>query len=177
MISLLLVSLLSFASCHDFIFGVATSAMQIEGAWLENNRSMAVWDNLAHSEFVEDNTTADVAADSYHLYDQDIALMKEYGIKHYRMSIPWTRVMPRGVAGSPVDRGAVEYYRKQLTMLEDQGIVAYANIFHNDIPAILAINGTGKYNDEFPDHFAYYAEVCFKEFVDLVPYWFTFDEP
>eukprot|EP00826_Nyctotherus_ovalis_P060638 TRINITY_DN852_c0_g3_i1.p1 TRINITY_DN852_c0_g3~~TRINITY_DN852_c0_g3_i1.p1 ORF type:complete len:499 (+),score=82.86 TRINITY_DN852_c0_g3_i1:47-1498(+) len=175
--SILITSFLPFCLCGEFIFGIATSAMQIEGAWLENNRTMTIWDNLAHSGFVKDNTNADVAADSYHRFDRDIALMKEYGIKHYRMSIPWTRIMPRGVAGSPVNYREVMYYRNLLKILKDQRITAYVNLFHNDIPAILAINGTGKYDVEFPDHFAYYADVCFREFGDLVPFWFTFDEP
>jgi len=176
MLSLIFI-FLPFCFCEEFIFGIATSPMQIEGAWLENNRTMTIWDNLAHSGFVKDGTNADVAADSYHRFDQDIALMKEYGIKHYRTGIPWTRIIPRGVKGSPVNYKEVTYYRNVLNMITSQGIIPYVNLFHNDIPAILAINGTGKYDDEFPDNFAYYADVCFREFGDLVPYWFTFDEP
>ena len=169
--------LLSYIQCLDFDFGLAISATQIEGGWLEDNKTFTVWDNLAHSGYVFDGTTPEIVDDSYHKYHQDISLLKEYGIKHYRISIPWTRVMPRAVAGSPVNMKAVAYYRKQLQELKDAGIVAYVNIFHNDLPAILVINGTGISDPEFPDHFAYYANVCFENFGDLVPYWFSFDEP
>jgi len=170
--------LISCVFSKKFEFGIATSAMQIEGAWLEDGRTPTVWDNYAHTKgIVQDGTTADIAADSYHKYAEDIALMKEAGIKHYRMSIQWTRVLPGGVAGSPINFKAVEHYRKFLTMLKENDIIAYANIYHNDIPAILAINGTGKADPEFPIHYANYAEICFKYFGDLVPIWFTFDEP
>ncbi len=160
----------------DFTFGVATSGYQIEGAWLED-KSLSVWDNFAHSGMIADNSTGDVAADSYHRYAEDIALMKEYGIKHYRTHIPWCRVVPRAIAGSPVNMKAVEHYRAELMAYKEAGITVYVNLFHENFPAFLSIYGEGKADDEFPKHFAYYADVCFKYFGDLVPYWFTFDEP
>eukprot|EP00826_Nyctotherus_ovalis_P038608 TRINITY_DN3627_c0_g3_i2.p1 TRINITY_DN3627_c0_g3~~TRINITY_DN3627_c0_g3_i2.p1 ORF type:complete len:462 (+),score=118.56 TRINITY_DN3627_c0_g3_i2:1188-2573(+) len=170
--------LLILNAVRSIDFGVATSAAQIEGGWLEDHKSMTVWDNLGHTlGYVRDRTNADVTDDSYHRYHEDLALMKEYNIKHYRLSIPWTRVVPRAVAGSPVNYRAVEYYRKLLLAMKEQGIVAYINLFHNDLPAILVINGTGLSDREFPDHFAYYADVCFENLGDLVQFWFTFDEP
>jgi len=175
---ILLYILLILGLTKGFDFGLATSATQVEGGWLEDNKAMTVWDNLGHTlGYVRDHTNADIADDSYHRYHEDFAIMKEYGIKHYRLSIPWTRIIPRAVAGSPVNYKAVEYYRRLLKTMKEQGLVPYVNIFHNDLPAILVINGTGLSDPEFPDHFAYYANVCFENFGDLVPYWFTFDEP
>ncbi len=167
------------AAAHtEFTFGVATSAYQIEGAWLEDNKSMSIWDNFAHTTgMIEDNTTGDIAADSYHKYAEDIALMKEYGIRHYRTHIPWPRVVPRGTAGSEVNMKAVEHYRAELKAYKEAGITVYVNLFHRDLPSYLSISGDGKADSEFHLDFAYYADVCFRYFGDLVPYWFTFDEP
>jgi len=161
-----------------FSFGASTSALQIEGAWLTDGKSLTVWDNLARVlGYVADGTSTNTTCNSYYMYDQDIALMKEYGIKHYRLSIQWTRVMPYAKAGSQINQKAVTYYRKVLTMLKEAGITAYVNLYHNDMPAALLIGNYGKMDEEFPKHFGYYADQCFKLFGDLVPYWFTFDEP
>ena len=161
-----------------FSFGAATSALQTEGAWLTDGKAMTVWDNLAHIlGFTADGTTTETTCNSYNMFDQDIAIMKEYGIKHYRMSIQWARVMPYAKAGTKINQKAVTYYRRMLTALKDAGIEAYANLFHNDAPATLCFGGYDLMDVDFPKHYAYYADKCFELFGDLVNYWFTFDEP
>eukprot|EP00826_Nyctotherus_ovalis_P065091 TRINITY_DN955_c0_g1_i12.p1 TRINITY_DN955_c0_g1~~TRINITY_DN955_c0_g1_i12.p1 ORF type:complete len:408 (+),score=128.74 TRINITY_DN955_c0_g1_i12:173-1396(+) len=163
---------------RNFSFGAATSALQIEGAWLADNRTLAVWDNLARvKRYVKDHSNTEHTCNSYYMYHQDIALMKEYGIKHYRMSIQWSRVLPLARNGTNVNMKAVEYYRGVLTALREAGIEPYVNLYHNDMPAVLFVEGNGRMDPEFPMHFRYYADVCFQYFGELVKYWFTFDEP
>jgi len=159
--------------------GVATSAFQTEGAWLDDDKGFTIWDVNDHVlGLIIDNSTADIASDSYHLFEEDIALMKEYGVKHYRMSVAWSRILPRGEAGSPVNMKAIKHYRKMLRELKEAGIVAYVNLHHNDLPSNLRINSYyGALDREFIEHFTYYADIAFQYLGDLVPYWFTFDEP
>jgi len=161
-----------------FSFGAATSALQIEGAWLVNNRSLTVWDNLARVKgYVRDGATTEHTCNSYYMYDQDISMMKEYGIKHYRLSVQWTRILPLARDGTEPNKEAIKYYRAVLKTLREAGIEPYVNLYHNDMPAALFVEEDGRMDDEFPKHFAYYADICFKEFGDLVKWWFTFDEP
>ncbi len=161
-----------------FRFGASTAAFQVEGAWLQDGKSPSFWDNLAHlPNLTADGRAPDVGADTYNRYMEDIELMKSAGIKHYRMSIAWTRIVPRGKAGSQVNKKAVEHYRKMLQAYLDAGITPYVTLFHGDLPMILFLHGYGYLDPYFVDDFKYYADVCFQQFGDLVKYWFTFNEP
>ena len=82
----------------DFVWGTATSSYQIEGAWNEDGRGLSVWDVFCHQPGnIQCCHTGDVACDHYHRYKEDVALMKEMGIKAYRFSISWTRIFPNGI--------------------------------------------------------------------------------
>ncbi len=174
---LLLAVPLSYGLPQDFGFGSSTAAYQIEGGWLEDGKSMHEWDNLGHANFSEDGTNGDIAADSYHLYHQDVALMKEYGIKHFRMSVSWARIVPTGRAGTAVNMKGIEHYRKVFVALLEAGITPYVTLYHWDIPSYLLIVGDGYADPDFPEDFEYFADVCFRYFGDLVKHWFTFNEP
>ena len=81
----------------DFAWGTATAAYQIEGAWNEDGRGESVWDVFTHQQGkIMNNDTGDVACDHYHKFKDDVALMKEFGIKAYRFSISWSRIFPKG---------------------------------------------------------------------------------
>jgi len=178
---ILILLLIVLGTCKfpkKFEFGVSTAAFQIEGAWLADNKSLSIWDNLAHSGLVVANSTdPDIGDDSYNKYLEDIALMKDYGIKNYRMSIAWTRIVPNGTNGSRVNQKGIDHYKKLFRDLTRAGITPYVTLYHNDMPAYLYIQGTGYTDPDFIEDFKYYADVCFKEFGDLVKYWFTFNEP
>ena len=177
MFFLLTVSPVSSEFPPDFIWGVATAALQIEGAWLEDGKAPSVWDNLAHFPgFTADGSAPEIGPDSYHLYPEDIRIMKEYKITHYRLSLSWPRIIPQGKKGKPINQKAIQHYRKMLQMLLDNGITPYVTLYHWDLPIALAIRGKGIADDHFVENFLYYADTCFKEFGDLVQNWMTFNE-
>ena len=92
-----------------FIWGAATSAYQVEGAWREHGKGESIWDRLAHTPgAIVDGTTGDVACDQYHRYPEDVAIMRELGLGAYRFSISWPRVVP--TAGGLVHRAGLDYY-------------------------------------------------------------------
>lgn len=161
-----------------FKFGAATAALQIEGAWLQDNKAPSVWDNLAHlPNFTADGTAPDIAADSYNRYKEDIDLLVEGGIKHYRMSLSWPRIVPRGRRGSKVNEKAIKRYTEMFQYIREKGITPYVTLYHWDLPAVLSLQGYGLVDRYFPDDFLYYADVVFKSFKDYVKNWYTFNEP
>src|SRR6188508_1261651 len=82
----------------DFVFGVASSAYQIEGAADEDGRKPSIWDTFSHTPGRTLNgETGDVACDHYHRWRDDIALMRDLGVRSYRFSISWPRVLPDGI--------------------------------------------------------------------------------
>ncbi len=174
-------TLLTLAACKfpsGFRFGAATSAFQIEGAWLDEGKSPSVWDNLAHIEgYTADNMAPETGAESYYRYGEDIELMKKAGIKHYRLSISWPRIVSRGRVNSRVNMQAVEHYRKMFVAFRDAGITPYVTLFHGDLPIVLQIQDYAFTDLDFANNFVYYANVCFENFGDIVKHWFTLNEP
>nr|AJE75668.1 putative glycosyl hydrolase [Chrysomela lapponica] len=161
----------------DFIFGVATSAYQIEGAWNEDGKTMSTWDNLTHArpELIVDGRNADVACDSYHRYEEDVALMKEVGVNHYRLSLSWSRILPTGFSDQ-INQPGVDYYKSLFRALKANGIEPIVTVYHLELPlALQELNGV--LNESFIDWYADYAAVCFELFGDDVKLWTTFNEP
>lgn len=161
-----------------FRFGAATAAYQIEGAWLEDGKGLNIWDVFTH----KPNTTVngengDVADDHYHKVPQDIELMKQLGLKHYRMSFSWARILPDGTANN-INRKGIEYYQREIEMLNRAGIEVYVTLYHWDLPQALDERFGGWLNTTvMPKIFADYADLCFKYFGDRVKHWMTFNEP
>ena len=120
----------------DFIWGVATSAGQIEGGWNEDGRTPSVWDTFAEKPGkIFRGETPHIACDSYHRYARDIENMKKLGVNSYRMSIAWSRVMPQGT-GAVNDKG-LDYYKRVLTGLREAGIMPNVTLYHGDLPQVL----------------------------------------
>ncbi|KAJ1351844.1 hypothetical protein KIN20_007998 [Parelaphostrongylus tenuis] len=159
-----------------FKWGVATSAFQIEGAAKEDGRGPANWDMYQRKPGrVADNSTADIAADSYHKYREDIQLMKSLGVTHYRFSFSWSRMFPKGVITSPNHKG-IQYYHDVIDALIKNGIEPMVTLYHWDLPVALQ-EIAGWLNREMVDYFRQYAMFCFWEFGDKVKLWITIDEP
>jgi len=119
-----------------FVWGCATAAYQIEGGVHEGRRGASVWDVFSHTPGKTFNgDTGDVADDSYHLYKEDVRLLKNLGVGAYRMSIAWPRIFPEG-KGQPNPAG-LDYYKRVLDELLANGITPYVTLFHWDLPAAL----------------------------------------
>uniref|UniRef100_A0A0G4I5Z3 Beta-glucosidase n=1 Tax=Chromera velia CCMP2878 TaxID=1169474 RepID=A0A0G4I5Z3_9ALVE len=167
----------------SFAFGVATSAYQIEGGWLEGGKGLNQWDVFSHTPgMIKNGDTGDVATDHYHKYVEDAELIKAAGIKHYRFSIMWSRLMPNGMLkpGEKPNAEGVKFYNNLINALLQRGITPWVSIWHNDLPFALALHpnpGNAVLRSDFPQLFTDFARVCFEEFGDRVKHWFTFNEP
>lgn len=159
-----------------FSWGVSTAAYQIEGAWNEDGKSEHIWDRFCHEGgHVDLNATGDVACDSYHKWRDDVTILNEVGVNHYRMSLSWSRLVPNPLTGV-VNKAAVAHYLQVLAALKQAGIKPLVTLFHWDLPQILEDHGSWG-NDSIVDMFEHYADVAFGSFGHLVPYWITFNEP
>ncbi|XP_048007482.1 myrosinase 1-like [Leguminivora glycinivorella] len=159
-----------------FMFGVATAAYQIEGAWNEDGKGESMWDTYvhAHPEYTPDRSTGDVATDSYHKYMDDVAMVKELGVDYYRMSISWPRLLPNGTDNN-INKAAVRYYRKVIKELIKAKIIPVVTLFHWDLPTPLMDLG-GWANPQMVNYFRDYARVVFNLFGDVVKTWTTMNE-
>jgi beta-glucosidase len=155
-----------------FVWGCATAAYQIEGAAGEDGREPSVWDTFAHTPgktFHGD--TGDVADNSYHLYKQDIELLKNLGVTAYRFSISWSRIFPQGT-GKPNEKGLSHYDRVVDELLKNK-ISPYITLFHWDLPQALP----GGWHSRDTSHaFADYAAYVARRLSDRVQYFFTINE-
>jgi beta-glucosidase len=159
---------------NDFLFGAATSALQIEGAHNIDGRGKTMWDIVNHdSNGVPTGDVPDVACDHYHRYREDIALMKELGLQTYRFSISWPRIMP---SKDVVNPQGLAFYRKLIDALKEAGIEPAVTIWHGDLPLWIEEIGGWK-NRETIDIYLQYAKVLFDSFGVDVPMWFTHNEP
>jgi beta-glucosidase len=159
---------------EDFIWGVATSAYQVEGAYQEDGKGISVWDTYTNKYKAANGDTGNVAIDEYHRYKEHVAILNKMGVKSYRFSISWTRVLPSGTR--EVNHKGIDYYNQLINELIAAGIEPAVTLYHWDLPQVLADRG-GWRNRESVDWFSNYAEIAFKAFGDRVKLWITFNEP
>lgn len=155
----------------DFLWGAATSAYQVEGAWNEDGKGPSVID--VRDQYPEGTTDFKVASDHYHRYKEDVALFKEIGFKSYRFSISWSRVMPNGIG--EVNPKGIDFYHRLIDELLEAGITPIVTMYHFDLPQALAEMG-GWSNRDSIQWFADYAQLLFKEYGRKVKYWLTINE-
>ena len=157
------------------MWGVATAAAQIEGAAFEGGRGPSIWDVFSRLPGkIKNDGRPDVACDSYHLYEKDVALMKEMGVKTYRFSFSWPMIIPDG--SGEVNPEGIRYYKELIACLKKNGIVPNATMYHWDLPYALQVKG-GFGNREIITWFKHYAEVLLDNFGEDVDLWVTFNEP
>ncbi|OZU88259.1 6-phospho-beta-glucosidase [Virgibacillus indicus] len=160
----------------DFWWGSATSATQIEGAANEGGKGKNIWDHWYETEANRffDNVGPESTSDFYHLYKEDIKLMKEIGHNTFRMSISWSRLIPGG--RGDVNPEAVTFYNNVIDELIANDIEPFVNLFHFDMPLEMQNEG-GWENREVVDAYTDYVKEAFRLFGDRVSKWFTFNEP
>ncbi|HEX2864430.1 MAG TPA: GH1 family beta-glucosidase [Deinococcales bacterium] len=159
----------------DFLWGSATAAYQVEGAWNEDGRTPSIWDTFSHTPGkVLGGDTGDVACDQYHRLEQDLDLMVELGLQAYRFSISWPRLIPHG-RGKLNPRGAA-YYERLVDGLLARGVQPWITLYHWDLPQELQDAG-GWPNRDTALAFADYAAEAGRLLGDRVPHWITHNEP
>ena len=159
----------------DFIWGAATASYQIEGAAYEDGKGLNIWDRFSHEPGkVLEGHTGDVACDHYHRFKEDVALMKKMGVKNYRFSLSWARLIPQGVGA--VNEAGVAFYNALIDELIANGIRPFVTLFHWDYPCALQAKGAWE-NPESPKWFEEYTTLCAKRFGDRVKDFITFNEP
>jgi beta-glucosidase len=158
-----------------FLWGVATSAYQIEGAASEDGKGPSIWDTYAHTPGkIKNGDTGDVANDHYHRYKDDVALMKDLGATAYRFSIPWPRIFPNGT-GEPNPKG-FDFYSRLVDELLAAGVEPFATLFHWDLPQALQDRQGGWQSRDTAQAFADYAGYVAEKLSDRVKHFFTLNE-
>jgi beta-glucosidase len=160
---------------EGFLWGAATSAYQIEGATHADGRGASIWDTFSSTPGkVFNGDTGQIATDHYHRYGDDVALMKDIGLKAYRFSVSWPRIQPDGT-GAVNNRG-LDFYHRLVDCLLEYGIEPWVTLYHWDLPQALQDRGGWAARDT-AYRFAEYAEHVHAALADRVRYWTTLNEP
>jgi beta-glucosidase len=158
-----------------FVWGAATAAYQVEGAVTADGRRASIWDTFSHTPgAIADGTTGDVAADHYHRYAADVGLMAEIGLRAYRFSVAWPRIVPSG--SGQVNQKGIDFYSRLVDALLERGITPLATLYHWDLPQSLQDAG-GWANRDTAKRFAEYAAVVGAALGDRVATFSTLNEP
>lgn len=159
----------------DFVWGVSTSAFQIEGAAAAGGKGASIWDHFAHVPGnVADGSTGDVTTDHYHRYERDVELIAELGVGAYRLSVSWPRLLPSG-RGKPAAAG-LDFYDRLLDQLVGAGVAPWVCLYHWDLPAALQELG-GWTQRDVTYWFADYAQLVAERFGDRVDTFLMLNEP
>jgi beta-glucosidase len=159
----------------EFAWGAATSAYQIEGGAATDGRAPSIWDTYSHTPGrTARGDTGDIACDHYHRWERDVELIGELGLGAYRMSLSWSRLQPDG-RGALNPRG-LDFYRRLLAGLRDQGVRTFVTLYHWDMPQSLEDAGGWPVRDT-AGHFADYARLVLRELGDFADDWMTINEP
>ena len=159
----------------EFMWGSASAAYQVEGAWDEDGKGPSNWDQFVRIPGKTfKGTTGDTAVDHYHRYREDVKLMAEMGLKAYRFSVAWTRIFPKGK--EEVNEKGIQFYSDLIDELIKYNIEPILTIYHWDLPQALQDEYGGWESREIIQDFTNYAVTLFKHFGDRVRYWVTLNE-
>ena len=162
-------------SNQNFLWGVSTSAYQIEGAHDQDGRTPSIWDTFSHTPGkVANNDNGDAACDHYHLWESDLDLMAELGVQGYRFSVSWSRFLSNGVKRNP--RG-IDFYNRLVDGLLKRNIKPFLTLYHWDLPQEFYDDRGGWLNPDVPKYFADYASEVARELGDRVAAIATLNEP
>ena len=160
---------------NNFIWGVATSSYQIEGAWKDDGKGLSIWDTFCQKPgTIHNGDTGNIACDHYHKFKEDIDLIKELGVKAYRLSISWPRILPKGKGD--INKPGLKFYDTLLDYLNEKQIKPWVTMYHWDLPQSLQENGGWESRDIIPA-FENYAKILAEAFKDKVAGWYILNEP
>ncbi|KAK5620517.1 hypothetical protein CRENBAI_022713 [Crenichthys baileyi] len=161
---------------QGFLWSTATASYQIEGGWRADGKGLSIWDKFAHTPLrIFENDNGDIACDSYNKIDEDIAILKQLRVNHYRFSISWTRILPDGTKNY-INEAGFSYYDRLVNALLAANIQPHVTLYHWDLP--LALQNVGGWeNDTIVERFSDYADIVFSRLGDRVKLWVTINEP
>ncbi|XP_051937935.1 lactase/phlorizin hydrolase [Hippocampus zosterae] len=160
----------------NFIWSTATASYQIEGGWRADGKGLSIWDRFAHTPlrvFNDDN--GDVACDSYNKIDEDVSMLRQLKVTHYRFSISWPRVLPDGTTDY-INEAGLSYYSRLVDALLEANIQPHVTLYHWDLPQALQDIG-GWENETIVLKFRDYANLIFRRLGHKVKFWITINEP
>lgn len=161
---------------EGFVWGAATSSYQVEGAWRADGKGPHIWDAYCLIPGnIRGGATGQTACDHYHRYEEDVALMARMGLKAYRFSICWPRILPRGTG--EVNEAGAAFYDRLVDRLLEAGVEPWATLYHWEMPLALEFGHGGWLHPDSPEWFAEYSRVCFDRYGDRVKKWITINEP
>jgi beta-glucosidase len=159
----------------DFLWGTATASYQIEGGFNADGKGPSIWDTFAHTPGrIERDENGDVADDHYHLWQHDLDIMAELGMRAYRFSLAWARVLPEGRGQANV--AGLDFYDRLVDGLLERKIVPFVTLYHWDLPQALEDRG-GWQNRDTAYRFQDYADLVTRRLGDRVQNWITLNEP
>jgi beta-glucosidase len=158
-----------------FLWGTATSSYQIEGARDADGKGESIWDRFSHAPGnIKNNDTGDVANDHYHRWPEDVEIMKDLGLKSYRFSISWPRILPAG--RGQVNQAGLDFYSRLVDGLLEANIEPFVTLYHWDLPQALQDEGGWPVRST-ADAFVAYADVVSRHLGDRAKHWITHNEP
>jgi beta-glucosidase len=158
-----------------FLWGAATSAYQIEGSPLADGAGPNIWHRFSHTPgLTQDSATGDAACDHYNRWQQDLDLLSWLGLRAYRFSVAWARVLPEGTGR--VNRKGLDFYDRLVDALLQRDILPLVTLYHWDLPATLDDRG-GWLNRDVADWFAEFTSLVARTLGDRVAMWATLNEP
>lgn len=160
---------------EDFLWGAASAAYQVEGAWDADGKGLSVWDVFTRIPGkTYQGSNGDVAVDHYHRYKEDIALMAAMGLKAYRFSVSWPRIYPRGRGA--INAAGLQFYHDLIDELLSHGIEPILTLYHWDVPQALMEEYGAWESRQIIDDFTNYCTTLYKELGDKVRYWVSLNE-
>uniref|UniRef100_A0A3B4A4L1 Cytosolic beta-glucosidase n=1 Tax=Periophthalmus magnuspinnatus TaxID=409849 RepID=A0A3B4A4L1_9GOBI len=161
-----------------FSWGAGSSAYQTEGAWDKDGKGLSIWDVFSHKKGkIQQNETGDTSCEGYYKVKDDVTLMKELKLNHYRFSISWPRLIPTGLKSDHINERGLQYYDELLDTLLENDITPIVTLYHWDLPQVLQEKYGGWQNISIISHFNDFANLCFEKFGNRVKYWITFNNP
>ncbi len=159
----------------NFIWAASSASFQIEGAAYEDGKGLSNWDVFCKIPGrIANGHNGDIACDHYHRYEEDVELLSNLGVKAYRFSVSWPRIIPNGVGD--VNQKGIDFYNRLIDKLIEKGIIPIMTLFHWDYPYELEKKGAWL-NPDSPKWFEYYTDIVTKAFGDRVKYYITLNEP
>ncbi|XP_063993310.1 myrosinase 1-like [Diachasmimorpha longicaudata] len=160
-----------------FTIGTSSAAYQIEGGWNASDKGQSVWDAFTHEKdwIINDRSNGDIACDSYHKYKEDVDILQNIGVHHYRFSLSWTRILPTGLTNH-ISQDGLRYYKNLISELRSKGIEPFVTIYHWDHPEFMSRLGSWT-NELMIEWLVDYARVVFRELGPSVKFWTTVNEP